>query len=590
MATLQPPPVESPPSTAAQPATEDRNPVDQQWQPSSQEAPPQSAVDPLDANRPEPNEMYQPTNQTTNNSDPSDPARSQQTDPSNSADLAAQANYHQRRPQSVSHQYPHQNQLPQQSYSRSSQQGSLQQQRSHENPPSDPSIVGTQPAPAVVPTGNVGGTGPGGPPNSGGSKIFVGGLSWETDEDSMRRYFEQIGPVTDCVIMRDRHTGHPRGFGFVTFENDEAAGVAASRRHDLDGRQVEAKRAVPRNEGGSGGGGAVVGGGGGPHAGGGVFGPGSRGGSQQSGSRYGSEFGAGQGQGVHGGSGHRGHHTTKCKVFVGGLPSSCGGDEFRSYFSQFGEVVDAQVMIDFNTGNSRGFGFVTFANEATVNAVVGPGKSNTDHEIMGKCVEVKRAEPKGAPSDRRGNRDSYNSSGGGGGMRGSGGGNDAMSGGNSNGGGTNAAAAAAAAYYQNYPASIAEQYSAYYNNPQWQQYYAAMGYNFNAYPQGYNPYQQYLQAYMSSANAANGGSSGMGAGVSSDGAANSGAAAAGTGSGGASSGFDTNQGGAGRYNSAAGGNELGPATQNGYGGNGNSGGGPGSRRSARREDRYHPYR
>lgn len=336
----------------------------------------------------------------------------------------------------------------------------------------------------------------------------------------MRRYFEQIGTVTDCVIMRDRHTGHPRGFGFVTFADDEAAGAAASRRHDLDGRQVEAKRAVPRNEGGGGGGGGGAMGGGG-QGGGGVFGAGPR--SQQpSGPRFGGDMG---GQGM--GGGHRAHHTTKCKVFVGGLPSSCGPDEFRAYFSQFGEVVDAQVMIDHNTGNSRGFGFVTFGSEATVNSVVGPGKSNTDHEIMGKCVEVKRAEPKGAPNDRRNNRDNYGS-GGGGGMRGGGNG-EGISGSNANGGGTNAAAAAAAAYYSNYPASLAEQYGAYYNSPQWQQYYAAMGYNFNAYPQGYNPYQQYLQAYMNNAaNAANGGSGGgpMPSGGSGDAGDNSGAGGA----------------------------------------------------------------
>ena len=284
--------------------------------------------------------------------------------------------------------------------------------------------------------------------------------------------------------MRDRHTGHPRGFGFVTFADDHAAENAASRRHDLDGRQVEAKHAVPRHEGAA---------------------------ANQGGNAFPNRqrFDNAPQSAMHSHS-HSRHHTTKCKVFVGGLPSGCGVDEFRSYFSRFGEVVDAQVMIDHNTGNSRGFGFVTFASEAIVTAVVGPGKSNTDHEIMGKCVEVKRAEPKGASSDRRSNRDSYssnnsnasalmppNSSARGGPS------NDPSN--NSNNSGTNAAASAAAAYYSNYPQNIAEQYAGFYSNPQqWQQYYAAMGYNFNAYQQaGYNPYQQYLQAYKYMSNAAN---------------------------------------------------------------------------------------
>lgn len=356
------------------------------------------------------------------------------------------------------------------------------------------------------------------------SKIFVGGLSWETDEDSLRNYFETIGKVLDCVIMRDRHTGHPRGFGFVTFADEAAAVDAASRRHDLDGRHVEAKRAVPRNEGGgmAGGGGALPSVGTQPTSSGTTFGR-----PPQS-SRHGVDSGAPSGPNAGGGpnntagatTGHRGYHSTKCKVFVGGLPSSCGGEEFRAYFSQFGEVTDAQVMIDHNTGNSRGFGFVTFANEDIVSAVVGPGKSNTDHEIMGKCVEVKRAEPKGPPGERRNSYryDNANVSGsaaaggmgsgvGGGssgGPRGHLTGNNAGLGGPVGSNGSVSTAAAAAAYYSNYPPSLAEQYGAYYNNPQWQQYFTAMGYNFNAYPQGFGPYQQYLQAYMSNANASGG--------------------------------------------------------------------------------------
>ncbi|PXF48863.1 putative RNA-binding protein [Gracilariopsis chorda] len=391
--------------------------------------------------------------------------------------------------------------------------------------------------------------------SSAGCKIFVGGLSWETDEQSLRAYFEQIGTVLDCVIMRDRHTGHPRGFGFVTFADEDAATAAASRRHDLDGRQVEAKRAVPRSEGSS----ASTAPGHNPS-----FPAAPRG------QRYNDAPGAPP---------HRAHHTTKCKVFVGGLPSGCGGEEFRAYFSQFGEVIDAQVMIDHNTGNSRGFGFVTFANEATVNAVVGPGKSNTDHEIMGKCVEVKRAEPKGVSQDRRHNRDSYNQGAGRAGASASQ--NDGLPHSGANGSGANAAAAAAAAYYSNYPASLAEQYGAYYNSPQWQQYYAAMGYNFN-FPQSYNPYQQYLQAYMNTQASANGtgGSAAMPANAASPNAPGAG-------------GFDNSHVPA-RYRGGGGGHggDMGHGgPQNGHGhGSNNSGGGPGSRRSSRRDDRYHPYR
>jgi RNA recognition motif-containing protein len=50
-------------------------------------------------------------------------------------------------------------------------------------------------------------------------KIFVGGLSWQTTEESLRYHFEQYGPVVSVEVMRDRNTGDPRGFAFVVFKD-----------------------------------------------------------------------------------------------------------------------------------------------------------------------------------------------------------------------------------------------------------------------------------------------------------------------------------------------------------------------------------
>mmetsp|Transcript_38542 Transcript_38542/g.151986 ORF Transcript_38542/g.151986 Transcript_38542/m.151986 type:complete len:146 (-) Transcript_38542:4773-5210(-) len=69
-------------------------------------------------------------------------------------------------------------------------------------------------------------------------KVFIGGLSWETNEDSLKDYFEKFGKLIDCVIMRDRQTGKPRGFGFVTFAEEADAKAAVQERHELDGREV----------------------------------------------------------------------------------------------------------------------------------------------------------------------------------------------------------------------------------------------------------------------------------------------------------------------------------------------------------------
>ena len=47
-------------------------------------------------------------------------------------------------------------------------------------------------------------------------KLFIGGLSFETTDESLRSHFEQWGTLTDCVVMRDPSTKRSRGFGFVT--------------------------------------------------------------------------------------------------------------------------------------------------------------------------------------------------------------------------------------------------------------------------------------------------------------------------------------------------------------------------------------
>mmetsp|Transcript_45101 Transcript_45101/g.101354 ORF Transcript_45101/g.101354 Transcript_45101/m.101354 type:complete len:130 (+) Transcript_45101:40-429(+) len=79
-------------------------------------------------------------------------------------------------------------------------------------------------------------------------KIFVGGLTRDTTLDMILAYFKKYGNITDAVVMMDKATGKPRGFGFVVF--DSAAAVDAVIReysaHMLDGKWVEVKKANPR--------------------------------------------------------------------------------------------------------------------------------------------------------------------------------------------------------------------------------------------------------------------------------------------------------------------------------------------------------
>jgi len=70
-------------------------------------------------------------------------------------------------------------------------------------------------------------------------KLFVGGLSWDTNEGGLRDAFERFGEVEEAKIITDRNTGRSRGFGFVTFADAAAADTAIG---EMDGTQLDNRR------------------------------------------------------------------------------------------------------------------------------------------------------------------------------------------------------------------------------------------------------------------------------------------------------------------------------------------------------------
>jgi len=73
-----------------------------------------------------------------------------------------------------------------------------------------------------------------------GKKLFVGGITWAMDDESLSKAFEEHGTIEEANVVTERDTGRSRGFGFVTFENEEDA-IAAQKAMDgmeLDGRQI----------------------------------------------------------------------------------------------------------------------------------------------------------------------------------------------------------------------------------------------------------------------------------------------------------------------------------------------------------------
>ena len=91
------------------------------------------------------------------------------------------------------------------------------------------------------------------------NRLFVGGLSWDTTDDTLRSAFSQFGEVTDVKVITDRDSGRSRGFGFVTFEDSDSAAAAKADLNgtELDGRTIRVDNASerkPRGGGGRGGG------------------------------------------------------------------------------------------------------------------------------------------------------------------------------------------------------------------------------------------------------------------------------------------------------------------------------------------------
>ncbi|VAI23827.1 unnamed protein product [Triticum turgidum subsp. durum] len=204
------------------------------------------------------------------------------------------------------------------------------------------------------------------------AKVFVGGISYGTDDQSLADAFSNYGQVVESKVIMDRESGRSRGFGFVTYTSAEEAGAAITGMDgkDLQGRIVRVSYAHDRGSRPSFGGGGGSYGGGGGYSGGGGYGGGGRGGGgggYNSGGNYNSGYNSGGNYGApQGGQGGYGGDAGFTGVGGGGYNAAPANNYGGDSLNQGGGAPPAFGGGNFGAGND------SYANDAPVD--LPPGK------------------------------------------------------------------------------------------------------------------------------------------------------------------------------------------------------------------------
>ncbi|KAL1564252.1 28 kDa ribonucleoprotein, chloroplastic-like [Salvia divinorum] len=172
------------------------------------------------------------------------------------------------------------------------------------------------------------------------AKLFVGNLPYDIDSEKLAQLFDQAGVVEISEVIYNRQTDQSRGFGFVTMSRVEQAEKAVEmfNGYDINGRLLTVNKAAPR---------------------------GSQ--PERVDRTYEPSF----------------------RMYVGNLPWQVDNARLVQLFSEHGKVVDARVVLDRETGRSRGFGFVTMSTVEELNdAIAALDGQNLD----GRAIRVNVAE------------------------------------------------------------------------------------------------------------------------------------------------------------------------------------------------------
>lgn len=176
-------------------------------------------------------------------------------------------------------------------------------------------------------------------------RIFVGGLSFEVDNNRLREAFSHFNNLKKALVIRDQRSGQSRGYGFVTFSCKKSFQTALSTPVVILGRKADCHPVLTK--------GALK---------------------------------------------EQEQRDMANKVFVGGISQNTLAEDLKRYFARFGPLLETRILYDGKTGKSRGFGFVLYKSAASVDALF----SIPEHKIKGKIVEIKKfSKDKEFPDDSK---------------------------------------------------------------------------------------------------------------------------------------------------------------------------------------------
>jgi len=159
------------------------------------------------------------------------------------------------------------------------------------------------------------------------TQVYVGNISWDTFEDELTGAFSEFGEVLKCNVVVDA-TGRSRGFAFITYgsEAEALSAIDALNQTTLDGRTIRVDKVLP---------------------------PGERPERPEREQRA-----------------PRARTDSPYRIYVGNLPWRFDDYDLEDAFAEFGTVQDAKVMVDRESGRSRGFGFVTLNDDSEVDSAI----------------------------------------------------------------------------------------------------------------------------------------------------------------------------------------------------------------------------